>query len=110
MTLAQLETKLKSISGFEKKVVYRAFPVGKAPALPFICYLCTQTDNFVADNKVHTVLQSVDIELYSALKDTASETKIETLLNSNNIVWDKYEEYITDENVYEVIYTITINQ
>lgn len=110
MTLAQLETKLKSISGFEKKVVYRAFPVGKAPALPFICYLCTQTDNFVADNKVHTVLQSVDIELYSALKDTASETKIETLLNNNNIVWDKYEEYITDENVYEVIYTITINQ
>lgn len=110
MTLAQLETKLKSISGFEKKVAYRAFPVGKAPALPFICYLCTQTDNFVADNKVHTVLQSVDIELYSALKDTASETKIETLLNNNNIVWDKYEEYITDENTYEVIYTITINQ
>lgn len=110
MTLAQLDTMLKSISGFEKKVVYRAFPVGKAPALPFICYLCTQTDNFVADNKVHTVLQSVDIELYSALKDTASETKIETLLNNNNIVWDKYEEYITDENVFEVIYTITINQ
>ena len=110
MTLAQLDTKLKSISGFEKKVTYRAFPVGKAPALPFICYLCTQTDNFVADNKVHTVLQSVDIELYSALKDTASETKIETLLNNNNIVWDKYEEYITDENVFEVIYTITINQ
>ena len=110
MTLAQLETKLKNISGFEKKVAYRAFPVGKAPALPFICYLCTQTDNFVADNKVHTVLQSVDIELYSALKDTASETKIETLLNNNNIVWDKYEEYITDENTYEVIYTIPINQ
>ena len=110
MTLAQLNTMLNGISGFKNKVAYRAFTVGKAPALPFICYLCTQTDNFVADNKVHTVLQSVDIELYSEFKDTASESKIEATLNNNNIVWDKYEEYITDENVYEVIYTITINQ
>lgn len=110
MTLAQLNTILKGIEGFSKKVAYRAFPVGKAPELPFICYVCTQTDNFVADNKVHTVLQSVDIELYSKNKDTSSEAKIETVLNNNGIVWDKYEEYISDENVNEVIYTITINQ
>lgn len=110
MTLAQLYTMLNGITGFRNKVAYRAFPVGKAPELPFICYLCTQTDNFVADNKVHTVLQSVDIELYSESKDTASESKIEAALNENGIVWDKYEEYLTDENVNEVIYTITINQ
>ncbi len=110
MTLAQLHTMLNGITGFNKKVAYRAFPVKKAPELPFICYICTQTDNFVADNKVHTVLQSVDIELYSESKDTASESKIEAALNENSIVWDKYEEYLTDENVNEVIYTITINQ
>lgn len=110
MTLAQLHTMLNGITGFKNKVAYRAFPVKKAPGLPFICYICTQTDNFVADNKVHTVLQSVDIELYSESKDTASESKIEAALNENGIVWDKYEEYLTDENVNEVIYTITINQ
>ena len=110
MTLAQLYTMLNGITGFRNKVAYRAFPVGKAPELPFICYLCTQTVNFVADNKVHAVLQSVDIELYSKSKDIASESKIETALNNNGIVWDKYEEYLSDEDVNEVIYTITINQ
>lgn len=110
MTLAQLYTMLNGITGFRNKVAYRAFPIGKAPELPFICYLCTQTDNFVADNKVHAVLQSVDIELYSKSKDIASESKIETALNNNGIVWDKYEEYLSDEDVNEIIYTITINQ
>ena len=62
MTLAELNSILKSIPGFEKKVAYRAFPKGKAPALPFICYLATQTNNFDADNTVYHVIQNVDIE------------------------------------------------
>lgn len=110
MTLAEVNTMLKGINGFAKKVAYRSFPVGKAPVLPFICYLCTSTDNFKADNQVYTVIQEIDIELYSKNKDTASEGLVEAQLNAYHIPWDKYEEYIEDEEVYEVIYTITINQ
>ena len=110
MTLADVFTMLKSIDGFAKKVAYRSFPVGKAPKLPYICYLDTETSNFVADNKVYTVIQSIDIELYSKDKDFASEALIEAKLALNNIVWEKYEEYLEDEQMYEVVYTISTNQ
>ena len=108
MTLKELNDALKSIEGFSTKVAYRAFPVGKAPKLPFICYQATSTDNFDADNKVYHVLQGVDIELYTAKKSEATEQLIEAKLDSLNIVWNKYEEYIDSEEMYEIVYSITI--
>lgn len=108
MTLADIKTMLESIEAFQHKVAYRAFPEGNAPALPFICYIATSTDNFSADNHVYLERQEVDIELYSKYKDIASESLIENKLNENLIFWNKYDEYIEDENVYEVVYTITI--
>lgn len=108
MTLKDLNTALNAIPGFDKKVAYRAFPVGKAPKLPFICYLCTNTDNFDADNGVWQVIQEVDIELYTAKKDEASEFAVETKLAECNLAWDKYEEYLDSENCYMITYTVTL--
>ena len=109
MTLQSLNTALNAIPGFNKKVAYRAFPVGKAPKLPFICYLCTNTDNFMADNFVYDVIQEVDIELYTAKKDEKSEQAVEAMLAKNLIPWQKYEEYLDSENCYMISYTITLN-
>lgn len=108
MTLAELKNILTLIPGFSNKVAYRAFPKGKAPKLPFICYLCTQTNNFDADNAVYHVIQGVDIELYTKMKDPASETAVETALNNNHIVWEKYEEYIDDEECYQITYEVEV--
>lgn len=108
MTLAELNTALQSITGFEKKVAYRAFPVGKAPKLPFICYLATNTNNFDADNSVFHVLQEVDIELYTREKSETTEALIEAKLDELNLVWNKYEEWLDSEECYEIIYTVTL--
>ena len=127
MTLKELNAALQSINGriwlwdpfdfetdmvatvkFDKKVTYRAFPVGKAPKLPFICYVATQTNNFDADNKVFHVLQDVDIELYTKNKSEALENLVESKLNELNLVWDKYEEWLDSEECYEIIYSITL--
>lgn len=108
MTLKELKVILNGITGFDKKVAYRAFPAGEAPALPFICYTATSTDNFFADNKTYEVIQGIDIELYSKTKDETSEGLIEAALDTNNIGWNKDEEYIDSENVFEVIYSIEI--
>ena len=108
MTLAEINSILKSIPGFEKKVAYRAFPKGKAPALPFICYLATQTNNFNADNHVYHVSQGVDIELYTRRKDYASEAAVEAALNANDIIWEKYEEYLDDEEMYMITYEVEV--
>lgn len=108
MTLAEINSILKSIPGFEKKVAYRAFPKGKAPALPFICYLATQTNNFNADNHVYHVIQGVDIELYTRRKDYTSEAAVEAALNENDIIWEKYEEYLDDEEMYMITYEVEV--
>lgn len=107
-TLNELKSSLSSISTFRNKVAYRAFPVGKAPKLPFICYLVTDTDNFDADNKVYHVIQSVDIELYTAKKDVQTESLLEAKFAEIGLVWDKDETYLDDENCYEIIYSTTI--
>lgn len=108
MTLAELYTKLNGITGFDKKVAYRAFPVGDAPELPYICYQATQTDNFNADNAVYEVIQGVDVELYTENKDLTSEAAIESMLDTAEIPWEKYEEYLDDENCYMITYEIEI--
>lgn len=108
MTLKQLNDALKTIDGFSNKITYRAWPVGKAPKLPFICYLATSTDNFDADNTVYHVLQGVDVELYTEKKSVATEELIESKFAELNIVWNKYEEWLDSENCYEIVYSITL--
>ena len=108
MTLTELYTALTGITGFQKKVVYRAWPVGEAPALPFICYLVEGSDNFGADDRVYKDITRVRIELYSENKDTTSESAIESLLDSLYIYWEKDETYIDDERCYEIIYSIEV--
>ena len=108
MTLAELYNLLKSITGFTTKVTYRAWPVGKAPKLPFICYLERSTNNFKADSKVYQKITDVDIELYTDNKEPATEALVEEALNNAEISWDKYETYIDDEHCYQITYSITI--
>ena len=108
MTLQTLNAALNSIPGFDKKVAYRAFPVGKAPKLPFICYICTNTNNFDADDYVYQVIQGVDIELYTAKKDEASERVVEAKLAEYNLAWEKYEDFIDSENCYMITYSVSI--
>ena len=108
MTTEELYTLLKSIDGFSKKVAYRAFPKGAAPKLPYICFMATQTNNFDADNKVYAVIQNYDIELYTQKKDTTTEALVEKTLNDNNIVWEKYEDYLDDEEMYMITYEVEV--
>lgn len=108
MTLAELNTILKTANGFKDKVVYRAWPVGHAPNLPFICYLMDSSDNFGADNKVYKTINRVRVELYTEYKDETSESAIESVFDSNDIYWEKDETYVDDEDCYLIIYTIEV--
>lgn len=108
MTLAELYTALTSITEFKDKVVYRAWAVGQAPPLPFICYMVEGSDNFGADNIVYKAINSVRVELYSKNKDTTSEGLIEALFEDHRIYWEKDELYLDDEQCYEIIYNIEV--
>lgn len=106
MTLSNIFSILNEIPQFNGKVAYRAFPVGEAPDLPFICYLVVGTDNFKADGIVYKVINEVDIELYTRNKEVDSEKAIENALSDNSITWEKDEAYLKDENCYMITYTI----
>ena len=110
MTLEALKTALEGVNNgaFKDKVAYRAFPVGGAPSLPFICFMEMESNNFVADCKVYHKITEVNIELYSDEKDTTSEAAVEAMLNDNLLVWDKAEYYINDEDMVQVVYGIAI--
>lgn len=108
MSLTELFSILNGITEFTNKVAYRSFPVNQAPALPFICYLETQSNNQFADNKVNHVVRGIDIELYTETKDTASELLVETALDDNCIPWNKSETYIDSEQCYEIVYSIEV--
>lgn len=107
MELKDLKTLLEKAIG-TGKVAYRAFPVGKAPKLPFICYMVSGTDNFIADSRVYEVRTEVNVELYTANKDIQTERRIESAFDEVGLIWDKYEEYLDSEQVYEIVYSITI--
>ena len=110
MTLAELKSALEGVNSgaFTGKVAYRAFPIGAAPALPFICFYEVDTNNFLADSKVYKRITNVSIEFYSDRKDTVSEAAIESMLDTNLLVWDKAEYYIQDEDMTQVVYGIEI--
>lgn len=90
------------------KVVYRAWPVGEAPPLPFICYLADGSDNFAADNTVYLKGTTVRIELYTAAKDLTTESAIESALAAAALVWSRDDTYIDTERCYLTIYEVTI--
>lgn len=103
MTLEELKALLET-SGLP--VAYRAFPVGKAPPLPYICYLCDSSSNFNADDAVYFPIERMEIELYTETKQPDLESHLETVLAP--FCWEKAEEYLDDERCYEIIYEIEV--
>lgn len=103
MTLEDLNNLLKTTG---LPVTYRSWPESQAPDLPYICYLFSYSNNFGADNVVYSPISHIQIELYTKLKDPISEGKVETALSS--FYWGKTEEYIDDEQCYQIIYEIEV--
>ena len=84
---------------------YDHFAEGESPEPPFICYLLPQSDHFSADGKVYYKISIVHIELYTDIKDLSVEQKVEAVLDSHGIFYEKSEVWIESEKLYEVLYT-----
>ena len=87
---------------------YLAFPEKGAPPLPYLVWYFPETDNFAADDKVYKRINALNIELYTANKDFATEQIVEDVLNTWGMVWESNETYLADEKMYEVLYEMEI--
>lgn len=104
MTLADLYTLIRR----NFRTAYNAFPIGEAPLMPYVCIVCTNTDNFGADNQVYHKRQRVDIELYTEKKDLSAEEILEAILDGAKIFYNATDNYLDDERCWERVYEIEV--
>lgn len=90
------------------EVTYHSWPIGQAPELPYLVYRYPQTDNFNADDTVYQQINNVDVELYTNSKDFATEKAVEAVLDGASIPWQKSENYIETERMYQTVYEMEI--
>ncbi|MCQ2501267.1 MAG: hypothetical protein MJ117_07980 [Lachnospiraceae bacterium] len=102
MTIEEL---VGMITEMEIPFAYDHFAEGESPQPPFICYLLPGSDNFAADGRVYFKINEVRIELYSDSKDVGLEAKVEAVLDSHEIFYNKSEVWIQSEKLYEILYS-----
>lgn len=84
-------------------VAYRRFK--SKPSLPFVCYYVSGEDIYGSDFENLILSQDINIELYTDEKDTDLEEKINDLFHDFEL--NKSEMYIADEDLFEVMYSLT---
>ena len=99
-----MEELLQILSETQIPFAYHHFAEGESPEPPFIFYLLPGSNNFSADGKVYYKINEVHIELYTDLKDLAVEQQLEDVLDEHGIFYNKSENWIESEKLYEVLY------
>jgi hypothetical protein len=87
---------------------YYQFPQGTAQACPFICFFFERSNDFRADNTNFQKIRPLSIELYTDNKDFVLEEIVETVLNSNGLVYSREETVLDSEQMYMVTYMTEI--
>lgn len=107
-TIADLFRVLAGVPGFVGKVAYHAFPADKKVALPVILYEIARSNNYGADDKVYYPVNHIEVQLYTAGKEPATEEALETALANAGIFWEKTEAYLSEERCFQIIYEFEI--
>jgi len=88
-------------------VAYDHFDSNKQISVPFIAYREQDLDTFRADGITYYQFYNYEIELITAKKEVALERRLEGLLTTNKIPYDKTEEvWDNDEKIYHIFYEI----
>lgn len=103
MTLEQLYQLLIS-SGI--KFAYHHWD--KPPPFPYGVYLLAYTRNLPADGAAYQKINHYQVELYSIKKEPEAEMMLENTFDASGIFYDKTEEYIESEKIYQIIYEIEV--
>lgn len=103
MTIEQFQEILKDC---KLPIAYYSFPEGEAPALPYICYLNPEDNNFAADGTVYHSSKVIHVELYTEKRDLEIEKAVEAVLSA--FFYEKTAIYLDDEKCYEILYELEV--
>ncbi len=112
MTPQQVYTMLTSIDDDIPVAYYRFLDTAEqpAPAPPFLCYYYPSGADFYADNSNYQIVSDLIVELYTDFKDFTLEERVESVLNANELTWEKEETYIDDQRMHMTIWTTEVVQ
>lgn len=102
------EEVINMMEEMELDFAYHHFVEGESPEPPFVVFLYPTSDNFSADGMVYKKINKLDIELYTDKKDIDLEEKVEAVLDSHGIFYEKSEVWIEKEKLYEVLYEMEV--
>ncbi len=105
MTPQQINTMIGTV-GIPYAYHQFADDTGQQP--PFICFFYGTSNDLAADDTNYTRIEPLYIELYTDEKDFALEKQIETLLNTNGLVFRKEQTYLDSERMHETIYSTEV--
>lgn len=103
MTQIELYQALKSI-GYP--VAYGSFSNPVTP--PFIVYQFTYSNDMMADNVNYVAIDDFQVELYTEKKDLAAEQKVQNKLKELGLPYRKFETFLNEEKVYQILYEIQL--
>lgn len=102
MTYEEIYEALNSLEDIP--VTYYAYPTNHVPPLPFMVYYFPNDNDDPADDTNYGRIMQLNVELYTEHKDFQTEARVESLLSSMGLVYTRAEQYITSEEMYEVLY------
>ena len=107
MTRAEIAT---MIAGVGLPNAYDHFKKEESPGgPPFICFMYTDDDDFVADDINYQRITGLTVELYTDDPDFTQEAAVEAALNGAGLVYAKSgPEYIQSERMYMTTYETSV--
>ena len=104
MTHKQIFDLLKTLN---IPVAYDHFDTNKNVEPPFVAYREIGADTFKADGTTYYRPYEFEIELITSKKDVSLQQQIESLLTTNKIPYDVYDEvWDEEEKIYHNFYEI----
>lgn len=95
----------KLLKGLELPVAYDHF-IGDEQTPPFILYRNIDSQTFKADDMTYLRANAYIIDLVTEIKDVELEKQLEDLFDDNHLPYDKEEDYIESERIYQIRYFI----
>ena len=110
MTLVEVNNMMAEIAqrcGLTDYTYYQ-FADDSAPELPYMIFYYPSSANDGADNVVWQKINHLNIELYTDNKEFGIENELEAVLTEHGFFYDKTEQFIDSEKMFEVLYEMEV--
>lgn len=88
---------------------YNVFPTDDtSPALPYVTGYVTGGQGMSADDGNYFDTMNINIVLFTKTKDPTTEDSVRAVLKSLGVIYSWDEAYATDEKMYVITYSITM--